>query len=333
MIAVVTGGAGRLGNAVVRELLSRGHRVTVLDRPQLLPESIGDLKVEYRSVDVLDADAMFANVQNADVVFHLAAKIDLANDKDGSMFAVNVDGTRNVVRACSFLNKRLVFCSSHHALDLEPINEPLTENNRLGLEKKCDYHRSKAVAEQLVLEHCDKGLNATVVSPGSLIGPLDFDRSMIANALIDLYNQRIPIMMQVLSDYVDVRDVAFGIVEAAEKGRVGERYLLTGNVVPILDFVATFGEITGRPVPKRAFPLWVGGRCFRSQPRFRKYPEMNHFLPLECFARASPMRLSRIKKRQANSAFACGLLPIHSEMRSIGTSSVVGYRQPCGLDG
>jgi dihydroflavonol-4-reductase len=146
--------------------------------------------------------------RGAEIFFHLAAKVDLDRDVDGSIFAVNVEGTRHVVAACLAGTTRLVHCSSHHALERPPLAEPLDERRPLALDERCDYHRAKAVAEKLVLD-------ATICSPGTLLGPHDYEPSLIATALVDLYRGRLPVLMQVASDFVDTRDVAAGMIAAS----------------------------------------------------------------------------------------------------------------------
>ena len=257
MLALVTGGGGRLGNVLVRRLVETGHQVRVLE-PGKRPESLDGLEIEFVSGSVLDPGDVAGAVGGVDVVYHLAAKIDLRPKKDPMMVPINVDGTRNVVEACLSRGLRLVHTSSHHAVVREPLDEPLTEDRPLALDEKCDYHRSKAVGETIVLDACARGLDATIVNPGSMIGPHDYEPSMIGAALIDMYFGRVPVLLELLSDYVDVRDVADGMIAAAEKGRVGERYFLTGDVIPIMEMVSLYGELTGAKVPTRALPLWVG---------------------------------------------------------------------------
>jgi dihydroflavonol-4-reductase len=257
VLALVTGGGGRLGNVLVRRLVETGHQVRVLE-PGKRPESLDALEIEFVSGSVLDPGDVAGAVGGVDVVYHLAAKIDLRPKKDPMMVPINVDGTRNVVEACLSRGLRLVHTSSHHAVVREPLDEPLTEDRPLALDEKCDYHRSKAVGETIVLDACARGLDATIVNPGSMIGPHDYEPSMIGAALIDMYFGRVPVLLELLSDYVDVRDVADGMIAAAEKGRVGERYFLTGDVIPIMEMVSLYGELTGAKVPTRALPLWVG---------------------------------------------------------------------------
>ena len=255
--ALVTGGGGRLGNVLVRALLERGQQVRVLE-PGRRPESLEGLDIDFVSGSVLETDDVARALEGVNVVYHLAAKIDLRPKKDPLMVAINVDGTRNVVDACLARGLRLVHTSSHHALEREPLDQPLTEDKPLALHEKCEYHRSKAVGETIVLDACERGLDAVIVNPGSMIGPHDYEPSMVGVALIDMYHGRIPVLLDMLSDYVDVRDVADGMIAAAEKGRRGERYFLTGDVIPVTEMATVYGELTGAKVPTRALPLWVG---------------------------------------------------------------------------
>ncbi len=257
MVALVTGGGGRLGNVLVRRLLERGEKVRVLE-PGGLPESLRGLDIDFSSGSVLDAGDVAHAVDGTGVVYHLAAKIDLSPKKDPMMYSINVEGTRKVVDACLARKLRLVHTSSHHALEREPLDEPLTEDKPLALNEKCEYHRSKAIGETIVLDACQRGLDAVIVNPGSMIGPHDYGPSMIGAALIDMYLGRVPVLLDLLSDYVDVRDVADGMISAAQRGRRGERYFLTGDVIPIMEMASLYGEITGVKMPARALPLWVG---------------------------------------------------------------------------
>ena len=257
VLALVTGGGGRLGNVLVRRLIENGQKVRVLE-PGPLPESLAGLEIEFMQGSVLDAGDVGRAVEGVDVVYHLAAKIDLSPRKDPMMFTINVEGTRIVVDACLSRGLRLVHTSSHHALEREPLDQPLTEDKPLALTAKCDYHRSKAIGETLVLDACERGLDAVIVNPGSMIGPHDYEPSMIGAVLIDMYFGRIPVLLEMLSDYVDVRDVADGMIAAAEKGRRGQRYFLTGDVIPVMEMVSLYAELTGAKVPGRALPLWVG---------------------------------------------------------------------------
>ena len=259
MQVTVTGGSGRLGCSLVRALLAKGHQVRVLDTGDSIPPSLQGLNVDIIHGSVLSPDDVDKAIGDSEVVYHLAAKINLDRDLDGSVQAVNVEGTRNVAQACLRLNRRMVHTSSHHALVLEPYRVPLDEGRALALNHKCFYHRSKAEAEKLVTDmvHND-GLNAVIVNPGTMTGPEDFEPSMFGQALIDLAKGKIPAMLDIRSDYADVRDVAEAMIVAADKGKMGERYLLSGESIPIGELTTLWSEITGSKRPKVYLPLWFG---------------------------------------------------------------------------
>ena len=223
------------------------------------PVSLEGLEVELLRGSVTDRSAVRAAVEGCRSVFHCAARVDLMPDRDGSIFEVNLGGTQNVVEVCERHGARLVHVSSHVALDRRPLSEPLTEANPLSLRDRCDYHRSKAHAEQYVLSRVSRAdLDAVIVSPGTLTGPDDYEPSIFGKALLDLYAGRIPVLLNAVTDYADVRDVASAVVEAAERGRRGERYLLTGEVRAIGAVTRSIEAVTGRRMPRLVLPLVVG---------------------------------------------------------------------------
>lgn len=259
MQVAVTGASGRLGCALVRALLERGDTVRVLEVGEGTPASLAGLAVDIVHGSVLDPGAVDALVDAAEVVYHLAAKVDLDRDHDGSVHAVNVEGTRQVAEACLARGIRMVHCSSHHALQLAPLDQPLDESKPLDLNHVCDYHRSKAFAEKLVDEMVrQRGLDAVVINPGTLTGPHDYEPSMLGKSLIDLYRGRLPALLAVTTDCADARDVADAAIAAAAHGRCGERYLLTGPVIPMREMANTWGAITGVAMPRLMLPLWAG---------------------------------------------------------------------------
>ncbi|HVI04276.1 MAG TPA: NAD-dependent epimerase/dehydratase family protein [Enhygromyxa sp.] len=258
-LVAITGASGRLGNVLVRQLLARGQRVRVLCLPSDdRAESLAGLEVERVRGSVLEREAVEALVDGVDGVYHLAARIDLGPDHQGQTWAVNVRGTHAVVRACQRAKVRLVHCSSHAALRRHPISEPLDERRPLALDEPCTYHRAKAHAEQRVLAAVREGLDAVICSPATLIGPYDFEPSLFGGALIDLVSGKIPILLHVVSDYADARDVADGMISAMARGRTGERYLLSGEVLTMPELAAILERVSGRAMPRRCLPLWVG---------------------------------------------------------------------------
>jgi dihydroflavonol-4-reductase len=255
----VTGASGRLGNVLVRHLLARGDSVRVLVMPNdPQAASLEGLELTRIVGSILDRAALDQLIEGTSGVFHLAVLIDLGSDRSGRVWSINVEGTTQVIAACRAAGVRLVHCSSHAALQRWPLEQPLDEQRPLALDEKCPYHRSKAHAELRVLEAVGAGLDAVVCSPATLTGPHDFAPSMIGGALIDLYRGKVPILLDVVCDYADARDVTDAMIRAMASGRTGERYLLSGEVLDMLEFVAILREVTDRPMPKHSLPLWVG---------------------------------------------------------------------------
>lgn len=222
------------------------------------PPSLEGLDVSYIYGSVLDKDAVTKLVAGAEQVYHIAAKVVLDRDRDGSVWAVNVEGTRNVAQACLAENTRMVHCSSHHALVLAPLDKPLDESKPLALNHKCDYHRSKAHGQQLIQDMVRHDmLNAVIINPGTLTGPYDYEPSMLGASLLDLFHGRLPAMMSAVTDCADARDVAAGAIAAAEKGRLGEHYLLTGRAIGMREMAGIWAEISNVKMPRIALPLWV----------------------------------------------------------------------------
>lgn len=255
----VTGASGRLGNVLVRHLLARGDEVRALVMPgDPQARSLDELAVTKVEGSVLDRAALDRLLDGVDGLFHLAALIDLGSDRSGRVWSINVEGTTHAAAAARQAGIRMVHSSSHAALQRWPLEQPLDEQRPLALDEKCPYHRAKAHAEQRVLAAVEQGLDAVICSPATLTGPYDFAPSLFGGALIDLWKGKIPILLDVVCDYADTRDVADAMITAMAKGRKGERYLLSGEVLDMLELTAILHEVTGRKMPKRSLPLWVG---------------------------------------------------------------------------
>lgn len=259
MKVTVTGGGGRLGCTLVRALLERGHSVCVLEHGKGVPASLAGLDINVVYGSVLDPAAVKQAVEGSEVVYHLAAKVDLDRDLDGSVFRTNVEGTRIVAEACLAADIRMVHTSSHHALVLQPLSAPLDESKPLALDHPCFYHRSKAQGEKLVTDMVqNQGLNAVIVNPGTITGPQDYEPSMLGQGLIDLARGKLPALLSISSDCSDARDIAQAMIVAADRGETGQRYLLSGKAVPMREMAQIWSQITGCKVPKLFLPLWFG---------------------------------------------------------------------------
>ncbi len=256
MRIAVTGAGGHVGGNVVRTLLESGHEVVALCRRDT--RAVEGLEVTRASADVLEPRTLEPAFAGADAVIHTAGRISIEGDPDGSVRAVNVDGTRNVVRAALAAGVgRLVHFSSFHAFRQAPYDEPLTEARPPVGADGFPYDRSKAAGEREVLTGVERGLPAVILNPTAILGPHDHKPSLMGRVLLDLARGALPALVPGGSDWVDVRDVAGAAAAALERGRPGERYLLSGRWTSVAELAALAEAITGTPRPRLAVPLWL----------------------------------------------------------------------------
>lgn len=265
----VTGATGHLGNNLVRALIARGKRVRCLVLPGEDLRPLRGLDVETVTGDVRDYDSLARAFRDAEIVFHLASVISL-NPRHGRVLEqINVVGTRNVVRACLEDGaKRLVYTSSIHALVEPPPGAIIDEGSPCDPSRiRMPYSRSKARATLEVFAGIQKGLDAVIVLPTAMVGPNDYRPSEMGRFILAIANGRIPVRVEGGYDFVDVRDVAEGHIEAALRGRPGSMYILSGEWVSIQWIMEEVASLTGRKAPavkltpraSRAMSLFLTG--------------------------------------------------------------------------
>jgi dihydroflavonol-4-reductase len=252
---LVTGASGHIGNNICRALLERGYKVKAL--VHINSNALEKLDVEKVRGDILDPTSLAEHFAGVDVVFHAAGKISIDGDPDGSVYKVNVEGTKNVVETClSSGVHKLVYVSSIHALQQNPEAE-LDETRALVNQEGFPHDLSKSDAEKQVLKGIAHGLDVVILNPTAVIGPYDFKPSLLGQGLIALYNKKMPALVNGGFDWVDVRDVARAAVTAMEKGKCGERYLISGIWKTVRELAFLVQDVTGKPVPKFTSPYWL----------------------------------------------------------------------------
>jgi dihydroflavonol-4-reductase len=255
---VVTGATGHIGVNLVRALSLAGKPVRALVRGEPPPGLFDGMDIEYRRLDLLDPSTMATAMQGAEVVYHLAGIISITGDQDGLVERVNVEGTRLVAEAAlSAGARRLVHVSSIQAYDvLADVPEITEDSPRPGPDAPA-YDRSKASSEVVVRRVIDGGLDAVIVNPTGVLGPIDHRPSRLGQALLDLRDGKVPALLSGGLNVVDVRDVAQSIAAAADQGRSGEGYILGGHHRSIPKLMRTAAGICGVESPGLVCPMWV----------------------------------------------------------------------------
>jgi dihydroflavonol-4-reductase len=178
-------------------------------------------------------------MEGCDVVFHSAAYVAIENVNIPLMHEINVVGTKNICQAAIAANiPKLVHFSSIHAFNQKPTNEPLEEGRPL-VDHKNDppYDKTKAAAQRIIYEACDKGLNAIILHPTGIIGPYDFKPSRMGKVLVDIMTRKMLININAGFNWVDVRDVSNTAINCIAAGKQGQHYIIPGEW-------ATFKEIS-----------------------------------------------------------------------------------------
>lgn len=261
MKALITGGAGFLGRKLTEALLNQGHEVRLFVRNPMQEAELQKEKISFVVGDLGDSNSLDRACEGVDWVFHTAGVISYNPQKAELMRTTNVLGTKAVAEAALRARvKRFVHTSSTAAIGVnEDPNTPMTEQTPFNARKlNLAYFDTKYDAEQELLKLVDRGLNAVIVNPGSLLGPGDTRRYEKGYAgLIYKYNP--PFLFHGGINYVDVADVVRGHLLALEKGRVGERYLLGGENLSFGELIQRTNSIIGRPSPKRYVPKSMMG--------------------------------------------------------------------------
>ena len=280
---LVTGATGHIGNVLVRELLGRGEIVRAMIMPGEDSSPLNGLDVEIIEADVLDFQSLVKAFSGIDVVYHLAGIISILPGRNQLVQVVNVIGTRNVVQAARNAGvRRLVYTSSIHALSRVPHGVLIDETVPFDPEHAISsYDFSKASASLEVLEAVQHGLDAVIACPTGVIGPYDFRRSEMGQLILDCVEQKPMLYVEGAYDFVDVRDVAQGLILAGNKGRCGESYILSGERITVLDMIKTVQNILGKRLFSMKIPMQLAHfasnftplyyRLTHARPRFTPY--------------------------------------------------------------
>lgn len=263
-IYIVTGASGFLGNNIIRMLEHDDNaevRAFVLNGESI--SSLNNLKCSIYYGDVTKADTLNSIFDGCDgieiFVIHCAAVVYIKSKYNSRVYDVNVNGTKNIVDKVLEYNAKLIYVSSVHAIPEKSDGNLISEvsifnpDDVVGL-----YAKTKAEAARYVMDSVkDKGLNACIVHPSGILGPYDFSNSHLTALVREIVRGKLPMCVKGGYDFVDVRDVAKGIIMACDKGKMGECYIMSGEFVSIKKLADLVCDVVGKKRIKVVLPIMI----------------------------------------------------------------------------
>jgi len=257
MNTLVTGATGFVGSHVARQLADAGHRVRVLVRPSSNLQMLEGLHAERVEGDLRDPASLERAMQGVQRVFHVAADYRLWAKNPAEIYDSNVGGTRKLFDAAKRAGvERIVFTSTVATIAIPSHGRVLpSEGTHATLDQMIGhYKRSKFMAEQEAVSAAAAGLPVVIVNPTTPVGPGDWKPTPTGRIIVDFLNGKIPAYVDTGLNVAAVEDVAVGHLLAAEKGRVGERYLLGARNMTLKQILDALSMVTGYAAPRVRLP-------------------------------------------------------------------------------
>ncbi len=258
-VYLITGVTGFLGCTLAKALIARGKKVVGLRLPQDKEHLLSE--VEYQIGDITKPYTLSGFFKQAEgkraVLIHCAGIVTIASGDDKQVRKVNVDGTRHIVDlAMRYQIDRFIYVSSVHAIKEGTDGTVIKETTWFSADSvKGIYGKSKAEATAYVLGAARQGFHAMVVHPSGMIGPGDDSGGYMTETIRAFLKGRFPAAVEGGYDFVDVRDVAEGIIRCAEHGRQGETYILSNRYITVKEMFEILSILRGKPKKYRTVPL------------------------------------------------------------------------------
>ena len=256
MTTLVTGATGFVGSHVARQIVSTGQKVRILVRGTSNLDMLEGLAAERVEGDLRDAASLERAMEGVRRVFHVAADYRLWARNPEEIYESNVGGTRRLLEAAAHAGvERIVYTSTVATIAVPRDGALPNEETRAVLgEMIGHYKRSKFLAEQEAIVAAAKGVPVVIVNPTAPVGPGDWKPTPTGRIIVDFLKGKMPAYVDTGLNLAAVEDVAEGHLLAAEKGRIGERYILGGRNMTLKQILDALASITGRPAPRVRLP-------------------------------------------------------------------------------
>ncbi len=277
MKTLVTGSTGFIGSTVVRKLLESGKEVRVTCRNNSDTRNIDGLDVEKVYGDIQDRDSIKQALKGCDTLYHVAAYFAHWSPDRSLFYKINVDGTKIILEEA--LNQgieRVIYTSTSSTIGSHGAGNYVDETAQFNGWKTGDHYAiSKYLAEQEAVRLCQNGLPLVIVNPTLVIGVRDIKPTPSGAMIVDIVNRDMPGYIDGAINVIDVEDVARGHLLAAERGRIGERYILGNENITVERFFRLIAQIAGVRAPRLKLPYRLAlllGYFFELGARFTKKP-------------------------------------------------------------
>jgi dihydroflavonol-4-reductase len=259
MKVFVTGATGFVGSHVAEQLEAMGAEVRVLVRKTSRTENLEMLKAERVVGDLRDFESLKKGMVGCEFVFHVGADYRLWARDPQPMYASNVEGTRSIIRAAQETKvRRVIYTSSVATMGFGNNGRVVDEKTPVQLAMMIgDYKKSKFMAEYAAMQMARAGADVVIVNPSTPVGDRDIKPTPTGQIVVDFLKKRFPAYVDTGLNLVDVRDCARGHINAMERGRSGERYILGGENLTFKQILDKLAAITGLPSPKVKLPYAV----------------------------------------------------------------------------
>jgi len=282
MKSLVTGANGFVGSHVARRLIAAGDSVRVLTRPQCQTAALTGLDVECVEGDLRDASSLARAVDAVDRVFHVAADYRLWSRNPQEIYESNVTGTRNLLDASLRAGvSRFIYTGTVATVAVDRPQHPDERTESQLAEMIGHYKRSKWLAEQEILKAAKSGAPVVIAMPTTPVGPGDWKPTPTGKLIVDFLKGQMPGYVDTGLNFVAVEDVAEGHLLVAEKGKIGERYLLGAENFTLKQLLDCLASITGKRPPRLKIPHAVALGFAYAENTFSRFVGRTPQIPVE----------------------------------------------------
>ena len=283
MTTLVTGASGFVGSHVARQLVSAGQPVRVLVRRGSNLAALAGLHVECFEGDLRDTSSLERAMNGVRRVFHVAADYRLWTPRPEEIYETNVEGTRRLLAAAKSAGvERIVYTSTVATIAVPRHGALPNEDTRATVDEMIGhYKRSKFLAEQVAVEAAAAGVPVVIVNPTAPVGPWDWKPTPTGRIILDFLKGKMPAYVDTGLNVAAVEDIAAGHLLAAEKGRIGERYILGARNMTLKQILDALSAITGRPAPRVRLPHAIALAAGYADELFSRLAGREPHIPVE----------------------------------------------------